>query len=82
MSPQRALYDPKHTRHDLYEFKVNSGGELQIPHYGESVRIWFRDGSFERAEVPLRGQWTRGDWRILQAVAEQITAIENMEATP
>lgn len=69
------LYDEQHQRRDMFEFKINSGGNLNVVEVG-TVQISFVDGKFERAAYPMTGTYSRNGWRILAAIEKCIIELE------
>ena len=64
------MIDPFHTRTcqktDVYTLVINVG----------LVTITFVDGKFLKVVYPMTGIYSRGDWRILAAIEEEIIKIE------
>lgn len=71
----RLLIYPQHTRKDIYEYTINSGGEFCIQEHGD-IQIEFENGVFKKATFPFQGTYTRNGWRILAAIETMIAIIE------
>lgn len=75
----RLLYDPEKQTTDVYTFKVNQGGPLNIrvSNGGDrNIKITFVNGRLESVEHNLGDFNLRSNWHIFGAVAEKISEIE------
>ena len=71
------LYDGTHVRHDVFKYKINSGGDCNVKERGP-ITIRFKDGEFDGCDFPFSGEYSRNGWRILKDVAEKIIELEEM----
>lgn len=71
----RVLYGCKAEQRDTYTLTINGGEEHRIEECGE-VQIVFVNQKFKEAKFPMNGSYTRNGWRILAAIEQKISQIE------
>jgi len=73
------LYNEEKTQTDVYRYKVNQGGDLNIKVSNGSDRfitITFVNGKFESARSDLGDFDSRSNWYVFGGIAEQIKKLE------
>lgn len=72
---QDLLFDRKHTRTDIFTYRIIGDNALGVKKDGE-VAIHFLNGKFSHVYFPFTGKYTRNGWRILAAIEAEIARLE------
>lgn len=81
----KAIYNEQISKTEIYSYKVNRGGELDIRVSNGSDRhisIKFIDDKFDSVDHNLGDFNERSNWHIYKSIAEQITKIEEDKKRP
>lgn len=75
------LYDKKVRTEQVFTYQINRGGMHHVTNDGDVV-IVFVNGRFDHARFPFSGSYDRNEWRILKAIEEEISRIEESLKEP
>lgn len=69
------LYGQKTECRHVFIYQINSGGDRMIRETGE-IEIHFKNKKFDHVIFPFKYPYSRNAWRILSAIEQMITEIE------
>ena len=69
------LYEEQCNKTEVYSYKINRGGLRRIDSH-EEITITFINNEFFKAEYNFGPIYSRSSWRVLRAIEEKITELE------